>query len=206
MHNTMKISDTDRESPLGDVNGQLSRLCCCDENAVFPDGPLYPASDGFGEHLTVREEVSKLDCDRPLSIICDGEAKGDSGEILQWLSPQLKDKPCWGEGSRCMTEEDYTMDMRRTVDNALKGFCLDSGQLVSLAQLSLVLGKTSHIRLEYEWRPVPGCQHLPAAGESLFLSNMLRRLSCLAGLEYRGIVGRTVSTDMCVCVHIYSQC
>ena len=78
------------------------------------------------------------------------------------------------------------------ISDALKGFTCESSELVTLAHLSIILGNTGHIKLEYEWRKSSaGGTGAGESGERL--SNMLRRLSGMAMTEYRDITQRAVS-------------
>ena len=109
-------------------------------------------------------------------------------------SPETSPK----EKLRDFRDEERETDMWRLIDSAKKGFTRESSKLVTLAQLSLMLEKTAHIRLEYEWRPKWPSGGGAVGGVGIVrdverLSNMLRRLSNLANLEYRDIMQRAVS-------------
>lgn len=169
---------------------QVTRPPCEDENAMFPDAPLSssPAKEsadvktagGVVVDSTSDETVSVAACN------CDSTDQKPPAP-----SPETSPK----EKQRDFRDEERETDMWRLIDSAKKGFTRESSKLVTLAQLSLMLEKTAHIRLEYEWHP-----KWPSGGGGVgivkdveLLTNMLKRLSNLANLEYRDIMQRAVS-------------
>ncbi|XP_076467514.1 uncharacterized protein LOC143298537 [Babylonia areolata] len=174
---------------LSDPVVQMPQPPCEDENAMFPDAPLFSppaAKEDSGDCSTLEASwatATNCTCDSEEHHPADPAPSPDT-------SPQLKDR------SRDWRKEERATDMRRLVETATKGFTQQSSKLVTLAKLSLMLGKTSHIRLEYDWRPkwqaMGGAALAPSSivGDVERLTNMLRRLSSLANLEYRDLMQR----------------
>lgn len=157
---------------------------CEDENAMFPDTLLssLPAKDADSADCKTKDTVpadSNSENPAPNSSNCDNENQRPVTPVSD-ASPNSKDKR-EGRG-----EEEG--DVGHLIDTALKGFTRESSKLVTLVQLSLMLGQTSHIRLEYEWRPKRLLNTGLCGGgmsEKDSVTNMLRRLANMATLEYR---------------------
>ncbi|KAK7486956.1 hypothetical protein BaRGS_00021772 [Batillaria attramentaria] len=170
---------------------------CDDENAMFPDIPLSssPLKDMSCADTNVKLKCSLLTADSSSedhvtsTSNCDNENQRPGTPVLD-ASPHSKDK-------RELRDEERETDMRQLIDTAVKGFTRESCKLVTLAQLSLMLERTSHIRLEYEWKPKRlvnaaggGGACVSSVQEKEPVVNMLRRLANLATLEYRDMTQR----------------
>ncbi|KAL8607278.1 hypothetical protein ACOMHN_047609 [Nucella lapillus] len=172
---------------------QVAQPACEDENAMFPDVPLFSPRAARDDALT------SVDLHHPGDPSwANNNSPGDSQDPRPPPDPSPDNSPLGKEKTRDWREVERTTDMRRLVDCATKGFSQQSARLVTLARLSLMLGKTDHVRLEYDWRPKwpsAGGVAAPAgiAGEVERLTNMLRRLSNLANLEYRDLMQKALS-------------
>ncbi|PVD35048.1 hypothetical protein C0Q70_06329 [Pomacea canaliculata] len=168
-----------------------SSVFSTDENAMFPDGPLFSSPQKTEVLSEAKQAVSSDlagDAAAAGSEVCN-ENKHRSEAPPCELSPHSKDKRSWRD-VECET------DMRHLTDSAMKGFTQHSARLVTLAQLSLMLEKKGHFMLEYEWRPRSSAgMPLRACDVGVMsdvdkLTNMLRRLANMATLEYRDMSQR----------------
>ncbi|KAK7097782.1 protein cramped-like [Littorina saxatilis] len=176
----------------------VSLSTCEDENAMFPDASFF--SSHSKDSVETKVETASLadstttgdEATITLSYCEDVDQKAH--ESSPETSPTSKDK------HKDCREVERETDMLKLVESATKGFTAETCRLVTLAQLSLMLDKTSHLKLEYEWRPKPVAEGTAGVGmgagivgEVERLTNMLRRLSNLANLEYRDIMQRAKS-------------
>jgi hypothetical protein len=97
-------------------------------------------------------------------------------------------------------------DLSVLVEGVRGGFTVDNCHLVTIAHLDLMLEKKSHVRLMYEWRHrgnPSGSGGAATVGSGVVamgsgsddaerMTNMMRRLSGMAMMEYRDIVQRGV--------------
>lgn len=166
-----------------------------DENAMFPDVPLSSSPAKDSDFLKLESNTNNAE--PSVGSDCENNNVTGAGIIDGDQSPQSKEK-------RDIRDEERETDMHQLIDSAQKGFTQETSKLVTLAQLLLMLDRTAHIRLEYEWqtkRPGPSTvgnninsiNSVGMASETERLSNMLRRLANLATLEYKA-----VSFDFCV--------
>ena len=179
-------------SKLSDPIVQVPQPPCEDENAMFPDAPFF-ASPSKDESDVRTESGMDCTCNESTWVV---NSNCDSGEGKP-TDPSPETSPHGKEKQREGREEERVADMRRLADAASKGFTSSTCKLVTLAQLSLMLDKADHIRLEYEWRPrsslgAGSATSVGVVGDVERLTNMLRRLSSLANLEYRDILQRAV--------------
>lgn len=97
-------------------------------------------------------------------------------------SSPIKTEPCT---SAQVLKESLEKEVLRIITLTTEGFTLKTSNTVTLLHLSLILGRKSLIRLEYEWRerkPVKVQLPLLCQAEKQ-MSNVLRRLCNLATLE-----------------------
>ncbi|XP_059139844.1 protein cramped-like [Physella acuta] len=177
-----------------------------DENAMFPDEPPFsPPSHTSISHTNKPSELrsppqnvlspSSLSkrkltkSSKKLHITDEINAPSDNCE----QSASLSDNSLSPSKNECLTsvsvqdlKEESEREVVRLTNLAAEGFTQKSSNNVTLLHLSMMLGRESVIRLEYEWREKnpPKIQLPPLLTQAANqMSNVLRRLCNIATLE-----------------------
>ncbi|XP_005103597.1 protein cramped-like [Aplysia californica] len=111
---------------------------------------------------------------------CDNAASSSAAASDNSSSPHKADA-CSAEST-----EESEREIARLTDLAQDGFTLRNSNNVTLLHISLMLGRASLIRLEYEWRPKKNKKlpTNPLLDQALSqMSNLLRRLCNIAALD-----------------------
>ena len=130
---------------------------------------------------------------------------GGSDNSVSPMKPDLPlPRPEYASFDEFPSKEEISLmsekEMLRLADLARNGFTLSNSNAVTLLHLSLLLGKVKVIKFEYEWVQMkkgkpPDHSVMDTAVSQI--SNLLRRLSHVAALEFSEVGKKLENADLC---------
>ncbi|XP_046377265.2 protein cramped-like isoform X1 [Haliotis rufescens] len=148
-----------------------------DDNAVFPDKPLFYDFDPLPS--------SKLSLSGPsMSVHTEHRTDGVQKHVEGGGNDNANHATCKNSdaGQESVDSQDSEDGLKEMVAVAKMGWTVESGRTITLAQLYLMCGQEETVKLEYDWcdTKTKGNTHFTST-----LTNMLRRLAHIATVEFR---------------------
>ncbi|XP_046561787.1 protein cramped-like [Haliotis rubra] len=148
-----------------------------DDNAIFPDKPLFYDLDPLPS--------SKLSLSAPsMSVHTEHRTDGVQKHVEGGGNDNANHATCKNSdaGNASVDSQDSEDASKEIVAMAKTGWTVESGRTITLAQLYLMCGQEETVKLEYEWCETKTKENTHYTST---LTNMLRRLAHIATVEFR---------------------